>query len=100
MKTANRNSAYVLAVVLTAGVGYVIPIEAQTNLVELVPSGSMMPPVTPGKSPWGGGVKLAAAFLGWLSDQGLKKGIDVKLNDLQTQIEASMPRTGGVLIVI
>jgi hypothetical protein len=73
---------------------------AQSGLTELVPSGPTMPPVAPGASPWGGGVKLAAAFLGWLSDQGLKSNINAKIAELKPQIDKAMPAAGGVLIVI
>lgn len=73
---------------------------AQSGLTELVPSGPTMPPVVPGTSPWGAGVKLAASFLGWISDQGLKSNINAKIDELKPQIDKAMPANGGVLIVI
>jgi len=73
---------------------------AQAGLTELVPSGPTMPPVAPGPSAWGAGVQLAADFLGWLSDQGLKSSINAKLDSMKKQIDAAMPLTGGVLVVI
>lgn len=73
---------------------------AQAGLTELVPSGPTMPPVPPGASAWGGGVQLAADFLGWLSDQGLKSSINAKLDSMKSQIDTAMPLTGGVLVVI
>ena len=73
---------------------------AQSGFTELVPSGPTMPPVPPGGSAWGAGVQLAAAFLGWLSDQGMKSSINAKLNDMKDQINSAMPSTGGVLIVV
>jgi hypothetical protein len=77
-----------------------VPAMAQSGFVELVPSGPTMPPVAPGKSPWGGGVKLAAAFLGWVSEQGFKANVEAKLNELKPKIDSSMPKVGGVLVVI
>ena len=73
---------------------------AQSGFTELIPSGPTMPPVAPGASAWDAGAKLAAAFLGWLSDQGLKSSINAKLSDLSDQIASAMPQTGGVLIII
>jgi hypothetical protein len=45
-------------------------------------------------------VQLAAAVLGWLSDQGLKSSINTTLDGMKDQIRKAMPLTGGVLIVI
>ena len=77
-----------------------IPVAAQSGFTELVPSGPTMPPVAPGGSAWTAGAKLATAFLGWLSDQGLKSGIKTKLVQMKPQIDSSMPSSGGVLVVI
>lgn len=77
-----------------------IAVAAQSDLVEIVPSGPDMPPVAPGKSPWGRGVQLAAAFLGWLNDQAVKSAIQAKVDSLNSQINAAMPQVGGVLVVI
>jgi len=59
-----------------------------------------MPPVAPGASAWDGGVQLAADILAWVSDQGLKSSINAKLDGMKAQIDAAMPLTGGVLVVI
>ena len=76
------------------------PVIAQSGLTELVPAGPAMPPVVPGASPWGGGVKLAAPLLGWVSDYGLRSDINSKISELKPKIDAAMPVKGGVLIVI
>jgi hypothetical protein len=75
-------------------------VAAQSGLTELIPSGPDMPPVVPGGSPWTGGVKLAASFLGWLADQGVKSNINAKLAELKPEIDKAMPANGGVLIII
>jgi hypothetical protein len=76
------------------------PAIAQSGLVELVPAGPTGPPVVPGPSPWGAGVRAAAALLGWLSDQALKSSINSKISDLKPEVNKQMPASGGVLIVI
>ena len=73
---------------------------AQSGLTELLPAGPTMPPVVPGASPWGEGVKLAAIPLDWVSDYGLRTNIDSKISELKPKIDAAMPTKGGVLIVI
>jgi hypothetical protein len=95
-----RGSLIVLMCISGLAVFNATALMAQSGFTELVPSGPTAPPVVPGASPWGAGVQLAAAFLGWLSDQGLRTSINAKLEELKPQIDAAMPPTGGVLVVV
>jgi hypothetical protein len=98
----NRHIRFLLAMmfVLCGSALISTPVRAQSDLIELIPSKAITPPVVPGASPWTAGVKLAAQFLGWLSDQGLKSNINGKIEELKPKIDAAMPAKGGVLIVV
>ena len=67
---------------------------------EVVPQGSIQPPVSPQADPWGAGVRLASMLMSWLADVGLKSSINSALDDLRPEIDAAMPSTGGVLVVV
>jgi hypothetical protein len=100
LKRSTRDLIWFLVIAALAQTPASVAAKVSSSLVEMVPSGPIKPPVVPGRSPWAGGVTLATAFLGWLSDQGLKSSIEAKVESLKTQINSAMPPSGGVLIVI
>jgi hypothetical protein len=75
-------------------------LNAQVGYKELVPAGPDSPPVVPGESPWGAGIKLASQILSWLSDEGLAANVKAKIDSLQSQVDAQMPSVGGGVLVV
>ncbi|MEI6244093.1 MAG: hypothetical protein WCQ64_03515 [Acidobacteriota bacterium] len=67
---------------------------------EVLPVSMNQPPASSDGDAWGAGIRLAARLLDWLGDVGLKLRVDDELAALQPQINAAMPRAGGVLVVV
>ncbi len=74
-------------------------VQAQV-IQEVLPPDRLQPPVAKSSDGWGAGVQLTGQFLGWISDLGLRRRIEKEVAKLQPQVDAVMPATGGVLVVV
>jgi hypothetical protein len=67
---------------------------------EILPASRNQPPTALTRSAWGNAVTLAPSVLAWVADKGLALRVDQEVARLRGEIDAAMPRDGGVLIVV